>query len=199
MTPGPEGLLVSRMMAIGHFGNFELYAAASQFLPGYRLVTTYRSLPQPRLDGLLRSLRERSGCVVLERRTGGAELRHLMTQPGMLIGLLCDQHAGDAGTWLPFFGRDCSTLLAPAVFAQRYHLPLQTAICYRTGLGRWRVEIGDEIPTHRDGQRRSPAEVMGDVNRAFETAIRRDPANWFWVHRRWKPPPAACLSKGPHG
>jgi len=25
------------------------------------------------------------------------------------------------------------------------------------------------------------------VNRAYETAIRRDPANWFWVHNRWKP------------
>jgi lauroyl/myristoyl acyltransferase len=24
------------------------------------------------------------------------------------------------------------------------------------------------------------------VNRAFESAIRRDPANWFWVHNRWK-------------
>jgi lauroyl/myristoyl acyltransferase len=29
---------------------------------------------------------------------------------------------------------------------------------------------------------------MRDVNREFEQAIRRDPANWFWVHRRWKPP-----------
>jgi len=25
-----------------------------------------------------------------------------------------------------------------------------------------------------------------DVNRAFEAAVRCDPANWFWVHRRWK-------------
>jgi KDO2-lipid IV(A) lauroyltransferase len=27
---------------------------------------------------------------------------------------------------------------------------------------------------------------MRDVNRAFEAAVRRDPANWFWVHDRWK-------------
>jgi lauroyl/myristoyl acyltransferase len=27
---------------------------------------------------------------------------------------------------------------------------------------------------------------MRDVNHAFEIAVRRDPANWFWVHRRWK-------------
>jgi KDO2-lipid IV(A) lauroyltransferase len=28
---------------------------------------------------------------------------------------------------------------------------------------------------------------MSEVNRAFEAAVRRDPANWFWVHKRWKP------------
>jgi KDO2-lipid IV(A) lauroyltransferase len=28
--------------------------------------------------------------------------------------------------------------------------------------------------------------IMLDVNRAFEAAVRRDPANWFWVHNRWK-------------
>jgi lauroyl/myristoyl acyltransferase len=32
---------------------------------------------------------------------------------------------------------------------------------------------------------------MGDVNRAFEAAVRRDPANWFWVHKRWKPDSSA--------
>jgi lauroyl/myristoyl acyltransferase len=30
------------------------------------------------------------------------------------------------------------------------------------------------------------ADIMRDVNRAFENAVRRDPANWFWVHRKWK-------------
>jgi lauroyl/myristoyl acyltransferase len=29
---------------------------------------------------------------------------------------------------------------------------------------------------------------MRDINRAFELAVRRDPANWFWVHNRWKMP-----------
>ena len=27
---------------------------------------------------------------------------------------------------------------------------------------------------------------MRAVNRALETAVRRDPANWFWVHNRWR-------------
>ncbi|HXG48769.1 MAG TPA: hypothetical protein VNO52_14180, partial [Methylomirabilota bacterium] len=68
----------------------------------------------------------------------------------------------------------------------RYRCPLHTAICYRVGLARWRLEIGEEIPTVEDGRRRPVEAIMRDVNAAFEAAIRRDPANWFWVHNHWK-------------
>jgi KDO2-lipid IV(A) lauroyltransferase len=27
---------------------------------------------------------------------------------------------------------------------------------------------------------------MRDINVVFEKAVRRDPANWFWVHDRWR-------------
>jgi KDO2-lipid IV(A) lauroyltransferase len=88
---------------------------------------------------------------------------------------------------VPFFGRDCATSVAPAVFALRYDCPLHTAICYRVGLGQWRIEISDEIPTREHGQARTVEAITADINREFETAVRRDPANWFWVHNRWKP------------
>jgi KDO2-lipid IV(A) lauroyltransferase len=110
-----------------------------------------------------------------------------MSDTGLLLGLLADQHAGMNGLRLPFLGHTCSTSAAPAVFALRYGCPLHSSICFRTGLARWEIEVGDEIPTVENGQPRSLEAIMTDVNRAFETAIRRDPANWFWVHNRWKP------------
>ena len=174
-------------MAIGHFGNFELYARFGQFVPGFKCATTYRSLRQPSLNRLVQSLRERSGCLFFERRTGAAALKSVMNGTGLLLGLLADQHAGEGGLRLPFFGRDCSTSAAPAIFALRYNCPLHTGICYRVGLARWRIEAGGEIPTRENNRPRTPQAIMRDVNRAFEIAIRRDPANWFWVHNRWKP------------
>ena len=181
---GPQ----SRVVAIGHFGNFELYARFGQFVPIFKCATTYRGLAQPSLDRLLKSMRERSGCRFFERRSESAALKAAMSDTGLLLGLLCDQHAGRGGLRLPFFGHECSTSVAPAVFALRYNCPLHTGICYRVGLGRWQIEVGDEIPTRENGAPRSTAAIMLDVNRAFETAVRRDPANWFWVHNRWKPP-----------
>ena len=183
---GPRSCIV----AIGHFGNFELYARFGQFVPVFQCATTYRGLRQPSLNRLMLALRERSGCRFFERRKEGAALKAAMSETGLLLGLLADQHAGDRGLWLPFFGRDCSTSTAPAVFALRYACPLHTAICYRVGLAQWRIEVGDEILTRENGGPRPTEAITRDMNRAFEAAVRRDPANWFWVHRRWKPQPA---------
>lgn len=181
-----NGEAQSCIVAIGHFGNFELYARFSQFVTGFKPAATYRALRQPSLNRLMQSLRNRSGCRFYERRTESAALKAAMTDTGLLLGLLADQHAGNSGLKLPFFGRDCSTSAAPAVFALRYGCPLHTAICYRIGLAHWRIEVGEEIPTMVNGEPRSSSEIMRDVNAAYEVAIRRDPANWFWVHNRWK-------------
>jgi lauroyl/myristoyl acyltransferase len=175
------------VVAIGHFGNFELCARFGQFFPGYRCATTYRGLRQPSLNRLLLDLRERSGCLYFERRTDGAALKAVMNQTNVILGLLADQHAGNSGLRIPFLGHDCSTSSAPAVFALRYHCALYTGICYRVGLAQWRIEAGPEIPTHENGASRSSEAIMRDVNQAFEEAVRRDPANWFWGHNRWKP------------
>ena len=179
---GPQ----SRIVAIGHFGNFELYARFGQFVPIFKCATTYRALRQPALNRLLQSLRERSGCRFFERRTEGLGLRTSMSDTGLLLGLLADQSEGRGGLRLPFLGHDCFTSPAPAILALRYNCPLHTAICYRTALAHWEIEVGDEIPTRENGHQRSKEAIMRDVNRAFEVAVRRDPANWFWVHRRWK-------------
>lgn len=183
------GTLTSRVVAIGHFGNFELFARFSDWFPGYKCATTYRGLQQASLNRVMQDLRARSGCVYFERRRDAGALKAAMAQPGLLLGLLADQHAGDGGIRLPFFGRDCSTSAAPALFALRYRCPLHVGFCYRLELGRWCIEYGDEIPTHVGGRPRDCADIMRDVNLAYEKAIRRDPANWFWVHRRWKPAP----------
>jgi lauroyl/myristoyl acyltransferase len=186
MAPPSGQPLRPIVAAIGHFGNFELYARFGQFAPAYKSATTYRGLRQPSVNRLLQSLRERSGCHFFERRFEGRALRRFMQQAGVILGLLSDQHGGDAGLRLPFLGHDCSTSAAPAVFALRYQCRLYTGVCYRVGLARWRIEAGAEIPTQENGHPRSKEAIMLDVNRAFEQAVRRDPANWFWVHNRWK-------------
>lgn len=186
LQPPPGTTPPSVVVAIGHFGNFELYARLGLFCRGYQGATTYRGLRQPSLNRLLQALRAKSGCLFFERRFDADKLKAAMNRPGMMLGLLCDQTAGRSGLQFPFLGHNASTSPAVALFALRYKCPLYTGICYRVGLAQWRIEVGPQIPMHENGQPRGAEAIMRDVNAAFETAIRRDPANWFWVHNRWK-------------
>ena len=181
----------SVVVALGHFGNFELFTWIKVAFPGVQLATTYRALRQKLATRMLLRLRERSGCLFFERRSDAAALRSALRTRRTVLGLLADQHDG-RGVRVPFLGRDAGTSTAPALLALRYGCPLLTGFCLRTGFARWRLEMGDEIPTRTpDGRRRSLADIASDMNRSFERAVRRDPANWFWVHRRWKPAPVA--------
>ncbi len=177
------------VVAIGHFGNFELNALLASQVPSLKPATTYRGLNQPVLNELMQMIRERSGCMFFERRSDAKALRNALNEGGVLLGLLSDQHAGNNGLRTPFLGRDCSTTTAPALLSLRYDGALFTAICFRTTLARWKIEIGDRIPTHENGKPRSIQSITEDINRALETAVLRDPANWFWVHNRWKTRP----------
>lgn len=183
----------SRVMATGHFGNFELLARLGNQVAGYRCAATYRGVRPAALDRLLFELRSRVGALFFERRTGANQLKRAMNEGGLLLVLVCDQSTRDGGLELPFLGHPCFQSRAPAVMAARYGCDLFVPICYRTGLGRWVIEIGEPIATREQGRRRTTDDITRDVNRAFEVAVRRDPANWFWVHNRWKPLLAAAV------
>jgi KDO2-lipid IV(A) lauroyltransferase len=160
-------------------------------VPSGQVVTTYRALRQRKLTQLLLALRKASGCLYFERRDEGPQLKETMKRPSILLGLLADQHAGDGGLRLPVFGREASVSAAPAVMAKRYGCRLFPSACFRTGLGQWKLVLGEEIPLRENGKRRNTEAITRDIIAAQEDYIRRDPANWFWVHNRWKPSPKA--------
>lgn len=175
------------ILAIGHFGNFELFERLPEVRPDLKIISTYRALRQPLFNNLMQGFRTRFGVRFFERRDSSDALKQELAAGNSWLVLLADQHAGPKGAWLPFMGRPCSCSVSSALFALRYNRPLLTAICYQTGPVTWCIEVGKEIPIRVDGKRRSVEAVTRDLNAAYEEAIRRDPANWFWVHRRWKP------------
>lgn len=185
-TPLPGAKTDRVIIAVGHFGNFEVFARESCFTEGWQIAATYRGLRQPSLDRLLLSMRTRSSCLFFERRKDMAALKAALLKPGICLGLLADQHAISGGVRVPFLGHDCATSPAPAVLARRYKCRLFTAVCFRTALAKWCLEFGPEIPLVNNGKHRPVEDIMRDVNDAFSAAVRRDPANWFWVHNRWR-------------
>lgn len=196
LRAGPDRVVV----ATGHFGSFDLLAQGQHRWPDWHLATTYRGQRFAPLERALQRLRDLTGVQFIERHDAAEAITGLFQRGRAILALFSDQHGGGKGLWLPFLGRPCSCSNAPAVLALRYKATLAMAICYRTDLARWRIEVGPVIPTHEaDGRDRPVDDIAREVHGHYETAIRRDPANWFWVHRRWKAPSTRQADSPPAG
>lgn len=183
------------LYAICHIGCWELLTnIPSLFCLGRKPATIYQPLSNPYLEAHLRRRREKLGYELFNRSDGfGAPIKHLR-EAGSAIGVLVDQHAGDKGIWCPFFDRLASTSSLAALMAMRCDAPLLPLAVYNDGLARWKLVI---YPPVNSGEKKATAEGLTSMlNIAVEVLVRRAPADWFWVHNRWKTPkPDFLLSK----
>lgn len=171
------------VLAINHIGNWELYAQLVFQVPEARFGTVYQSLRNTRLDGLINADRRRLGVVTFDRKKGFSAAIALLREPGVL-GVLVDQSAGNGGMWMPFFNRLCSTSTLAATLAIRTDAAVIPVAIRTAGFARWKVELEEEIPWEPG----KPEQLTAEINQALEKQIRRSPADWFWVHNRWKVP-----------
>jgi heptosyltransferase-2 len=171
------------VLILSHLGNWELI---SQILPKFighaRNSTIYQKLGNRWIDNHVRKLRGRAGVEMFDRKEGFQKPIELL-RAGGAIGILSDQHAGDQGLWVPFFGKLASTTSLPALLARRTGAALVSVAVYTAGVGRWRIVIAALENSHD-----SVDLLTAKSNDLISTQIRGAPEDWFWVHNRWKTP-----------
>src|SRR6266436_3127272 len=184
------------VLVLSHIGNWE---SISQILPkfiGYvRNSTIYQKLGNRFIDEHVRSLRSRAGVETFDRSEGFQKPVQLL-RGGGAIGILSDQHAGDQGLWVPFFGKLASTTSLPALLAKRTGAAVLGTAIYTDAPGRWRMSFTDRIDTSGD----SVEALTAKANDLIATQTRRAPEDGFWLHNRWKTPRPnfllACYKRG---
>ncbi len=179
----------SAVFVSGHFGNFEI-GALTMGLFGYPSYVVARSLDNPYLDKLLRSVRESKGQFVVPKDGSATQIQNIL-DAGKTLLLLGDQHAGTKGVWIDFLGRPAACHKALALFTLSSGAPMLVSYCRRT-TGILRFETG--VAGVADPQTMSPE--LCDVraltqwyNDCLALVIRADPGQYWWVHRRWKEKP----------
>ena len=182
------------VMVIAHGGPWEVFTLEPKFYPSGRpLAAIYQALSNPRLNQLVLDRREQMGIELLDRRDGLNRAADLLKEGGVL-GILADQHAGDAGVFMPFVGRLASTTNLPALLAKRAGAALFTLSVTAEDTAKWVVRFEPVSPTKLEPNAEkvtkwSPLDAMTDgASRSIEAIIRRSPEDWFWVHNRWKTP-----------
>lgn len=172
------------VLILSHLANWELFAHILPKFIGYvRNSTIYQKLGNPFIDEHVRRVRGRAGVEMFDRKEGFEEAIKLL-RGGGAIGILSDQHAGDHGLWVPFFGRLASTSPLPALLAKRTGAALVGVGIYTHGRARWRIVVSAPL----EGKQESVGSLIVKTNEIIEKQIRQAPEDWFWVHNRWKTP-----------
>jgi heptosyltransferase-2 len=167
---------------VPHIGNWELMATAPNW-DSRRIAAVFQRLRNRLIDDHVRKFRGLSGLELLDR-SEGFNRGIIILKEGGVLAILPDQHAGDKGIWVPFFDRLCSTTPLPAIMAKKTHSGIRWGLVRTVGVARWRLDSGLEDLSPKA----SIEEMTYAMNRRLEEKIRENPADWFWVHDRWKIP-----------
>ena len=168
----------------GHFGNWEL---AGQWLSRYKPVAGIsRAMNNPRVERLAQSRRPRRGFRMIPKYDADPGRFLKLLGDGEILALLVDQHAR-RGMDVPFFDHPAKTYTTAAMLHLVARAPLTFAICRRTAPMTFELSLSPLIEQPRSGDRSADVEaILRTLNAHLEGAIRRDPDQYLWGHRRWR-------------
>jgi heptosyltransferase-2 len=169
--------------AVTHIGNWELLSTLPHWMDRSVSGVIYQRQRNRLLDEQVRKGRSRDGMEAIDRTDGLTRSVGLLKRRG-LLALLVDQHAGDKGVWVPFFRRLASTSSLPAILAKRTHARILAGAMETLGPAKWRIDIR----YLNLSENASIEQITTELNRRVEEQIERNPADWFWLHNRWKTP-----------
>ncbi|MBL0697425.1 lysophospholipid acyltransferase family protein [Comamonas sp. JC664] len=172
----------------GHVGNWELLARRVA-RAGYPSQSIAKETTDPRLTELVGQFRARGGVRSIWRGQEGAARAMLRAlRGGEILGILIDQDTKVQSLFVPFFGQLAATPRAAADLALRTGASVVTGFCHRDGEG-YRLTM-EEVPVPQDADREAAALALtAALSTRIEDAIRRAPAQWVWMHQRWKTRP----------
>lgn len=184
------------LFCTGHFGFWEQQALAHalKFEP---MAVMARPLDNPKLHDLLEGIRTSNRNEVVYRRGAVRKVLRLLAE-GKAVGILIDQHMTSADAiYVDFFGRPAATTSTLAALALRTGAPVIPLFAFPLPGGRYRMIYEHPVEPPKPDSEDAVREFTQRCTDVLEMHVRRHPALWLWMHRRWRDAPGPALAAAP--
>jgi KDO2-lipid IV(A) lauroyltransferase len=174
------------MIAIAaHAGNWE-YTVMGYGLKYRPAAVVGREMDQPWAARLARYLRQRGGNSMVAKQKGMKEILTYLGQ-NRVVGIVIDQNtATEGGLLVDFFGRPARTTPVAAILARR-GVPVVPTLSRRLADGRHLLVVLPPLPLTKTADPQADIQRHLELqSRVIEAWVRAEPAQWLWLHRRWK-------------
>ena len=181
------------MWLVPHFLGVDVAGAATQLFQTRRVANVYTAQSNAVFDEALRRGRGRFGLVDMFTRQQSALPMVRAIKRGNAFFNPSDMDFGlrDAA-FVPFFGHPAATLLAPSRLARSLDMIVQPVVAEILPGGQgYIVRFLEPWPDWPSDDAQADAARM---NQWIETQIRRCPAQYLWVHKRFKTRPPGAPS-----
>jgi KDO2-lipid IV(A) lauroyltransferase len=180
LSKGNGALLIT-----AHFGNWELMAARFS-LEGYPLSVIARDADDPGANQLINRIREGKGYRVFSRDRSVKPVMQALRR-NESVGILIDQNVAVQGVFVPFFGKLAATATGPAALARSTGAAVIPCFCIRQPDESHKIVLQPPIRLEfTDNKEADLYRATASITAAVEEAVRNHPAQWFWIHNRWK-------------
>ncbi len=176
------------MWLVPHFLAVDVAGAATQLFQTRPVANIYTAQSNGVLNDALIKGRGRFGRALMFKRQDSALPVVRAIKKGAAFFNPSDMDFGlrDAA-FVPFFGQRAATLLAPSRMARSLNMIVQPVVAEILPGGQgWRVRFLEPWADWPSDDAQADAARM---NRWIETEIRRCPAQYLWVHKRFKTRP----------
>lgn len=179
------------IVVTAHYGNFVMILWRLS-LEGYKTSVIMRPLKDQRYGGMFEAERARldiQTIFTIPRKSCVEEsIRALRNNRILLVPL--DQNFGTGGVFVDFFGRKAATAIGPVVLARRTHAAIVPAFMVRNEDDTHTLFIEPQVQSvRRSTEQETIVDTVQRITGVIEGYIRKYPAEWSWVHRRWKSKP----------
>jgi len=181
------------MWLVPHFLAVDVAGAATQLFQTRMVCNVYTAQSNPVLDRALKQGRGRFGRAEMFTRQQSALPLVRAIKRGSAFFNPSDMDFGlrDAA-FVPFFGQQAATLLAPSRLARSLGMRVQPVVAETLPGGQgWRVRF---LPPWEHWPTDDAEADAAAMNRWIESEIRRCPAQYLWVHKRFKTRPPGSPS-----
>ncbi|NCA82984.1 MAG: hypothetical protein EOM72_09610 [Opitutae bacterium] len=177
------------LILIAHFGNYDLMGLYASKLFGYPLTIITKTLKDAKLNALWWEMRRKAGVTEIPAHKAYRPCVRALQQNG-LVGFMLDQNRPNPqGVYVDFFGRLASTTPGLAFMSAQTGAPVVPVFMHRTPEGRHVLEVRPILEPPPDRQEETLRAFTAACTKIIEEEVRRFPAQWLWLHKRWKSRP----------
>jgi Kdo2-lipid IVA lauroyltransferase/acyltransferase len=179
----------------GHFGYWEMQAMVHAQSVGPISVLA-RALDNPHLHALLEGVRTKTGNAVIYRQGAVRRVLRVLQQRGG-VAMLIDQHMHSPDAiYVDFFERPAATTSMLAAIALRTGAPVVPVFALPAPGGRYRMIYEHPVQPPASDAPDAIREFTQRCTDVLEMYVRRHPALWLWMHRRWRDAPVPAAAPG---